>query len=280
MDVTKSVLVVDCDPSVPVLVRSCFPGADWNIVCADSLSEALSSLKERAYDLVLTSPRTNGLADVELLRQMRAVRPRLKMIVLTERSTPAAVIASMRAHAFSYFVGPFDSRAISEMIERAVKEPAWDDGIEVLSASHEWISLRLRCRMLTAERILHFMNEVRADLPVKERQDIGTAFREMLLNAMEHGGKFDPEQTVEVHRIRTGHSIIYLIRDPGAGFHLSALPHAAVSNTVTEPFAHAIYREQQGMRPGGFGILLTKGVVDELVYNEKGNEVMMIKRLA
>jgi anti-sigma regulatory factor (Ser/Thr protein kinase) len=34
------------------------------------------------------------------------------------------------------------------------------------------------------------------------------------------------------------------------------------------------------MRPGGLGILLTKGVVDELVYNEKGNEVMLIKRLA
>ena len=97
MDVTKSVLVVDCDQSVPVLVRSCLPGADWNIVCADSLSEALSSLKERAYDLVLTSPLTNGFVDVELLRQMRAVRPRLKMIVLTERSTPAAVIASMRS---------------------------------------------------------------------------------------------------------------------------------------------------------------------------------------
>jgi hypothetical protein len=48
MDVTKSVLVVDCDPSVPVLVRSCSPGADWNIVCADSLSEALSSLKPKS----------------------------------------------------------------------------------------------------------------------------------------------------------------------------------------------------------------------------------------
>lgn len=89
-------------------------------MCAGSLSEALSSLKERAYDLVLTSPRTNGFADVEFLRQMRGVRPHLRMIVLTERSTPAAVIASMRAHAFSYFVGPLDSRSTSEMIERAV----------------------------------------------------------------------------------------------------------------------------------------------------------------
>jgi hypothetical protein len=39
---------------------------------------------------------------------------------------------------------------------------------------------------------------------------------------MDHGGKFDPEQTVEVHRIRTEHSILYLIRDPSAGFYLSA----------------------------------------------------------
>ncbi len=280
MHVRKSVLLIDCDPSLPPLVSACLPAADWNVVCADNSSEALSSLKENAYDLVLTSPRTNGLADVELLCQMRGVRPHLKMIVLTERSTPADVIASMRAHAFSYFAGPFDSRTISEMIHLAVKEPAWDDGIEVLSTSREWISLRLKCHLLTAERILHSMNEVRADLPEKERQDIGMAFREMLLNAMEHGGKFDPEQSVEVHRVRSEHSIIYLIRDPGEGFSLSALPHAAVSNSPAEPFAHVVYREQQGLRPGGFGMLLAKGVVDELVYNEKGNEVMLIKHLA
>ena len=31
------------------------------------------------------------------------------------------------------------------------------------------------------------------------------------------------------------------------------------------------------MRPGGFGILIAKQLVDELVYNERGNEVVMIK---
>jgi hypothetical protein len=31
------------------------------------------------------------------------------------------------------------------------------------------------------------------------------------------------------------------------------------------------------MRPGGFGILATKGIVDELIYSEKGNEVLLIK---
>ena len=96
---------------------------------------------------------------------------------------------------------------------------------------------------------------------------------------MEHGGKFDPEQEVEVSRIRTAHAVIYLIRDPGEGFSLSSLPHSALSNALEEPFAHAVYREKHGMRPGGFGIMLSKGLVDELVYSEKGNEVFMIKNL-
>ncbi len=33
------------------------------------------------------------------------------------------------------------------------------------------------------------------------------------------------------------------------------------------------------MRPGGFGIMLVKQIADELIYNESGNEVMLIKHL-
>jgi len=42
---------------------------------------------------------------------------------------------------------------------------------------------------------------------------------------------------------------------------------------------HMEYREAAGMRPGGFGVLLAQRLVDQLVYNEQGNEVMLIKYL-
>ena len=38
-------------------------------------------------------------------------------------------------------------------------------------------------------------------------------------------------------------------------------------------------REATGKRPGGFGILLTRGIADELVYNERGNEVVFARYL-
>ena len=42
----------------------------------------------------------------------------------------------------------------------------------------------------------------------------------------------------------------------------------------------ATVREQRGMRAGGYGVLLARNLVDELLYNEKGNEVLLIKYLS
>src|SRR6266508_1923299 len=66
-------------------------------------------------------------------------------------------------------------------------------------------------------------------------------------------------------------------RDPGPCFNRERLPHAPGSNTIENPIAHIEYREAHGMRPGGFGIMLTKQLVDEVIYNEIGNEVLLIK---
>jgi anti-sigma regulatory factor (Ser/Thr protein kinase) len=38
-------------------------------------------------------------------------------------------------------------------------------------------------------------------------------------------------------------------------------------------------RKKQGLRPGGFGILIAKHVVDEVIYGESGNDVILIKYL-
>ncbi len=39
------------------------------------------------------------------------------------------------------------------------------------------------------------------------------------------------------------------------------------------------YRDAKGLRPGGYGVLLVQKLVDELIYNEKGNEVLLVKYL-
>ena len=105
------------------------------------------------------------------------------------------------------------------------------------------------------------------------------AFREILLNAIEHGGQFDPSKRVQIECVRTDRILIYHVRDPGKGFSFDFLPHAAISNPPDAPAAHMEYRAARNLRPGGFGILVTRSLVDELIYNERGNEVLLIKYL-
>ena len=104
------------------------------------------------------------------------------------------------------------------------------------------------------------------------------ALREILLNAMEHGAAFNPEQVVEVTAVRTDRTMVFYVRDPGAGFRHETLDHAAGIDPE-DPTAHIRIREEEGMRPGGFGLLLAAGTVDELIYNEIGNEAVLIKYL-
>ena len=96
---------------------------------------------------------------------------------------------------------------------------------------------------------------------------------------MEHGAAFNPEQVVEVTAIRTARTMVFRVRDPGAGFRQESLSHAASANSSADPTAHIAHREEEGMRAGGYGLLLASGTVDELIYNEIGNEAVLIKYL-
>ncbi len=106
---------------------------------------------------------------------------------------------------------------------------------------------------------------------------VGTAFRELLMNAIEHGAHFNSTQHVEISYVRARHMVMCRVKDPGEGFSLEELQHAAVSNPPEEPTMHMAVREEKGMRPGGFGILIAKNVIDELIYGEHGNDVLLIK---
>jgi anti-sigma regulatory factor (Ser/Thr protein kinase)/ActR/RegA family two-component response regulator len=271
-------LLVGGDSPIEEQLRGILEPGLWALQHAADNATALVLSHIRNFDLILTSEKTSGRQDVELLRKLRRIRPHTRLIILADETTPGDVIASMREHAFSYFSKPFSPGALAVMIRRAIEEPCWDDGIDVVSATPEWVRIHARCDLNTADRVLQFLDEI-SELPDPERSAVATAFREMLINAIEHGGRLDPSHQVEISYLRARHMVTCRISDPGEGFTLDEIPHAAIANPEGDPLRHLEYREAQGMRPGGFGVLLTQRLVDELVYNEQGNEVMLIKYL-
>lgn len=271
-------LIVDSAPELNQMVTEIFTHENWQVDVAANNNAALEMAQARAYDLIVTGDKTTGMEDIELLRKLRLVRPHTRLIILTDEFTPGDVLAAIRERAFSYFSRPFSTERLAEMIRIAMIEPFWDDGIEVISVVPNWVRLCVRCDLATANRLLQFYREA-SHLPDAETEEVAAALREILVNAMEHGAQFDPSQHVEVGYVRTKRMILCRVKDPGRGFSLEELQHSAMGNPEGDPFKHMETREAQGKRPGGFGILMAKRLVDDLIYNEKGNEVLLVKYL-
>lgn len=274
----RDALVVDAEHDLKALLSSVLTPDLWAIHYVPSNRAALKAVQRKAFELIITSERTSGREDIDLLGKVRALRPHTRMIILADEGMPGEALAAMRNHAFSFFSKPYSMERLGQMIEMATEMPVWDDGIEIVSATPEWIRLQVRCQVRTAERLLQFMKEI-ADLPETEREEVGMAFREILLNAMEHGGGFDPETFVQVEYVRAQRMISCRISDPGPGFTLDEIEHAAVANPPDDPIRHAKVRDQLGLRPGGLGILLAQNLVDQVMYSERGNEVLLVKYL-
>ena len=251
-------------------------GHEIEVAAGDT--DAIRRLRQRAFDVLVTSPDTDLDEDAAVLDELRVARPGVRIVILAPRTTPDQVIAALRERVFACFSAPFDASEIADMVARAAEAGDWKDGIQVHSATPEWIHVHVNCGLLNAERLVNFFTELRSDVPDAPREDFMYAFREILINAMEHGGGFDPDQVVEVTAVRTARTMVFHLQDPGPGFDASALAHAAVGRP-DDPEGMTRARAERGLRPGGFGLLITRQVVDEVIHSERGNEVILIKHL-
>jgi anti-sigma regulatory factor (Ser/Thr protein kinase) len=275
------VLLIGADSDVGRAVQAQPSASKYDMQFVPGSVEALRVLRGRPIDVVITDPETTMREDLALAAEMAAIRPGLRTIVLASGAAPDDIIAALRACVFAVFSPPYEATEIAAMVEHALEHDEWRQGIEMTSDLPHWLTVRLACSLVDGERLVRFMSELQADVPQPQRDDLLMAFREVLVNAMEHGCGMDPDKVIEVTAARTKRAIVYHFRDPGHGFaHATPLPHAATSNPPDQPLAHAEYRTEHGFRPGGFGILIAKKLVDEMTYNGPGNEVILVKYTA
>ena len=197
-----------------------------------------------------------------------------RLIILTERKVSGDVLNALRYHAFSFFSVPVATEQLRTLIEDAMKEPVWDDGIQVIHGTTEYVVLVVRCDRGTFDRLEQFMSESVA-LPKAENEEVAFAFREIVTNVIEHG-KFDSEQFVEVCYLKSKRQVTCRIAASGMGFSLHEALKEAKRRSVEELSAIQRRREDESIPPG-LGILIAQKFVDELIGSEKGNEVFLIK---
>jgi anti-sigma regulatory factor (Ser/Thr protein kinase) len=151
--------------------------------------------------------------------------------------------------------------------------------VKVESAKPEWTQILMQPTMDARNLVMGYIRCEISDLSGELGEQLALAVDELLRNAIEHGRGDCTQCSVEFTYIRTPHMIQFQIKDHGPGFAMNSVAHAAINNPPEEPLKHAHYRTEMGMRPGGFGIMLVKQIADDLIYNEAGNEVLLVKYL-
>lgn len=194
------------------------------------------------------------------------------IVMVTARAAHQDRVKGLAVGANEYVTKPFTVEQLNAAIDRAL---AWRDELGQSGARGE-IHFELR----SDARALEELNDMLASLflftglPESSVRQLTTAIREMGMNAIEWGHRKQIDRLVNVtYRIEPD-KVVIKIKDTGPGFNPRELPHAADPD---DPAKHMEVRDALGLRAGGFGILMTKGLVDELKYNETGNEVRLVK---
>lgn len=273
---SATLLLAEDNKTTREIYRKVLETAGYQVIDAADGEEALELLTNQSVDLLLTDIYMPGMSGLELLERAREIRPDLRAIVMTGHKTSEAVIGALRNRACEFLTKPFHTEELLEAIQSVMsRDPSCQ--IEIISDRPDWIELRVPCDLNAVEPIQRFLAHLHDHIPQETREAVGGVFRELLNNAIEHGGKCDPSKRVEIKYIHLKRAILYSIKDPGEGFNIREIEHAAFANPPDQPTRHMEVRQQLGLRPGGFGIMLASQVIDELVYNERHNELIFVK---
>ncbi len=273
----QRILIVDDDPDIHQLLRHILARRGYDLTSAGTAGDAFALLQRQPdFDLLLLDlglPDMNGL---ELLARLRGASLAARVIVITADNTPEAVIRALSQQAYDYVRKPFSAQEIDATIERALRA-GQDPDFEVISAKPDWLEISIPCTRDAAERIENYVRQLNSCQDLELSRQVGLVFRELVMNAVEWGGKLDSARRTRIACIRTQRMLLYRIADPGPGFVIEEINHASFSNP--DPLAYLEAREAKGLRPGGLGIVMVTAMADEVLYNEARNEVLFVKFL-
>lgn len=271
----RTVLIVDDERDTNDILAAMAQARDFKPIQLFAGSQVFAAVREHAPDLILLDlmlPDIDGFAICERLKRNRDTNL-IPIIMVTALHDANHRAAGVRVGANGYLTKPFTPDQLNAAIDAAM---AWR-----LEHEDRGITGEINFDVQSESGYLQQANDMLADLfahtSLTDRQikDLRQAIMEMGGNAIEWGHRKNADLVLQITYRIGPDAVTLIIRDQGPGFNPRKLPHAASDE---DPIGHLDVRNDLGIREGGFGIMLARGLVDEFRYNDKGNEVTLIKR--
>jgi len=289
-----TILVVDDNGIDRRLAGKCVEQEGLTAVYAENGREALSVIDRENPDVVLTDLQMPEMDGLQLVARMRDDHPSLPVVLMTAFGSEEIAVAALRAGAASYVPKRHLRKELGDAIRvvldavEAVQER--DQVRQFLTRSEA--TFELGYESAGPRALISYLQESLTQLNFSDEVgvlQVSTALTEALANAVEHGS-LELDSTLRDESSEAYYSLgreraqiapycdrrvyvtvklttteaTYIIRDEGPGFDPSSLPDP------TDP--------ENALKTSGRGIMLIRMFMDEVRFNEKANEITMIKR--
>ena len=276
------VFVVEKKPEEREAMRRGIAAAGYIVIALASVDPAIRLLANNAAcDLVVLS--TDAMDDDpgRFDRLLAARRPPPAVIVYGVDPEAKLVLHCLNRGAGDFLAKPVSDDELLQAVDNAVAKecvPAPSDPADSITASSHisgWIELTATSQLEQFRRLQRFSDALfNSRLPDQVCEDLKMAVEEVGRNAVEWGNRFDPDKQVHVSYCIFDDRVVIKVEDEGEGFTPQSLP-----DPTADPMKTMQDRMDAGKRPGGYGVYLIQRLVDDIVYNEKGNIVLLIKYL-
>jgi DNA-binding NtrC family response regulator len=141
--IDKSVLIVDDEKNIRLTLSQALEVLEVKTDTAANGEEALAKLKKREFGLILLDLKMPGMDGMEVLRQVREIRPDIRVIIITAYGTVELAVEAMKLGAADFIQKPFAPEEIRELVSRVMDRETLDEQKAVDYVSS--IELAKRC---------------------------------------------------------------------------------------------------------------------------------------
>jgi len=267
--------------------------SDWEIALAVDGVDALEKVASDAPDLIVTDLMMPNMDGLELVKTVTKKHPLIPIILMTSQGSEDVAVQALQAGAASYSSKEMLAKTLVETIEN-VLAVSIQKKTEAAILSHltetEVVFNLANDADITPALVSYLQGECERHglITESERVLIGVALDEALVNAIFHGNLELPSSLRDTDRKRYHNLVqerthsqpfcdrnvvvkalinqeqgVFTITDSGPGFDPTTLPDPTDPANLT--------------KLGGRGILLMRTFMDEVTYNEVGNQVRLVK---
>ena len=263
----RRILIVDNNDELRSMLEQVLRELGHEVVATGDREQALAREDLDEFDLIISDLTEDEPGGVQLLSEIKRKRLMVPVVISSDEAQQPGLVKAFKMGAANFLRQPYNKDELLSIVEKTLAyKLRFVDDLKVLPFVREKIDFELPSDLSLMDGVLHYLIERVSKLGLikPERSNLFVALDEAFVNAVKHGNRNDPTKLVRITAEISPREARFTVEDEGDGFNVQEIPDPCDPSNL--------------FKSSGRGVLLIYNIMDEVKYNERGNQLTMVKR--